>query len=136
MTGPFKTLQKQVYANAMVVYSAWGGGTHGHLIMLMPQAEYLAMAGVGNAYIAPPHPGPHPIHAPNATNAQITAANQKHSTALEEFKTHQALHEAICAQILATVDTTFTQTLAHDVIGYRGCQLGQYSTISIGDMPS
>ena len=95
---------------------------HGHLGMVMPQAEYLAMAGNANAYVAPPHPGPHPVHAANATNAQIATANQQHNTALEEFKTHQAVHEAIRGQILAAVDNTFTQALEHDVIGYAGVE--------------
>ena len=51
-------LQRQLFTNARSVPSARGGGLHGHLAILLSDAEYIARVGV--AFEVPLHPGPPP----------------------------------------------------------------------------
>jgi hypothetical protein len=63
-------MQKELYANAQAMHSNAGDGNHGHLALVMPDADYLALAG--ETFIVPQHPGILPIHAQGTTGAQIT----------------------------------------------------------------
>jgi hypothetical protein len=38
-------LQKKLYASAQAMHSNAGGGNHGHIALVMPDADYLALAG-------------------------------------------------------------------------------------------
>jgi hypothetical protein len=38
-------LQKELYANAKAMHSNAGGGNHKHRALVMPDADYLALAG-------------------------------------------------------------------------------------------
>jgi hypothetical protein len=67
-------LQKELYANAQAMHSNACGGNHGHLALVMPDADYLALAGEAfiipqQAFIIPQHPGILPIHAQGTTGA-------------------------------------------------------------------
>ena len=52
-------LQRQLFTNARSVPSARGGGLHGHLAILLSDANYIACVGV--AFLVPAHPGPPPV---------------------------------------------------------------------------
>ena len=77
-------LTRDIYQNAMSIASTEGGGAHGHLGIVMPDAEYQALTGV--AYVAPAHPGALPVHAANATGNQITETNRQYDERLAKHR--------------------------------------------------
>ncbi len=91
-----QTLQKQLYANALAIDSTRGGGTNGHLAVLMPDGTYVNCAGV--AFVSPVHPGNASVHAANATGNQIIEVNWQYKQDLQDF------------QLFSTLQTTLPQT--------------------------
>jgi hypothetical protein len=53
-------LQRPLFTNARSVPSARGGGLHGHLAMLLSDADHLARRA-GIPFRIPVHPGPQPL---------------------------------------------------------------------------
>jgi hypothetical protein len=111
-----RQLKKEIYANARSVHSDRGGGLNGHLGLVMPTAAYVLRAG--DAFNEPNHPGPQPVHAAAATNAQITAANRTYDQDISEFKTYSAIKEKLKQQVLSAVDPIYYQNLEDETFGY------------------
>lgn len=109
-------LQRQLYTNARSIASPRGGGLNGHLALLMEDAAYLARAGV--AFNVPVHPGPAPVHAADATAAQIAETIRLYNQALAELNLFHNVSTRLKAQILAVVDDTFLQSLEDNDFGY------------------
>jgi hypothetical protein len=110
-----RLLRKEVYANLLSVRSALGGGGHGHLGMVMPQAEYVAMA-VGNApYVHPIPPVPPNYAGAAAVIAQLQSdyAHQK-----ERYEEYVELAAQIKAQLLQAVPILYLQQLNHAQVGF------------------
>ncbi|KAI2511196.1 hypothetical protein MHU86_3161 [Fragilaria crotonensis] len=75
--------QRQFFTNARSVPSARGGGLHGHLAILLSDADYIARVGV--AFEVPIHPGPPPDAVGTAAAiAVLTAINASFLSALED----------------------------------------------------
>jgi hypothetical protein len=87
------------------VHSTRGGGANGYLAACMTDAMYALRAG--QAFDVPAHPGQQPVHAPNATSAQITATNCLYDQDLHDFSTYLSVTESICTQILDAVTATY-----------------------------
>jgi hypothetical protein len=122
-----KQLQKEVFANTRAVHSARNGGVNGYLGIAMEPATYLARAGV--PFVAPNHPEDQPVHAPNATVAQIMATNRTYDAALAEFRRYEEIREAIRQQILQAVEaTTYHDVLANEDFGYTNVAIPQILT--------
>jgi hypothetical protein len=111
-----RQLKKEIYANARSLHSDRGGGINGHLGIVMPNAAYFLRAGT--PFDAPNHPGPQPIHAVNATAAQITSANRTYDHDLDEFKTYTNIKEKLKQQVLSAVDPIYYQDLEDETFGY------------------
>jgi hypothetical protein len=84
-------LRREIYGNAIAHHSLRGGGTHGHLGMIEPPAEYLLHNG--HAFIAPAHPGLLPPPNPNATAAQINEAYRQYLIDVSEFTNYHTIGE-------------------------------------------
>ena len=87
-------LQRQLYTNARAIDSPRGGGTHGHMAMLLSDAEYLARAGV--PFIVPCHPGAAPDAAAGATAAQIAESIRLYNQTLADVTLYNRLSAALC----------------------------------------
>jgi hypothetical protein len=111
-----KLLTRELYANARSVHSTRGGGANGYLAVCMPTVAYVARAG--EAFDVPDHPGPQPVHGPNATSAQITASNRQYDHDLREFETYNAINEALRKQLLEAVAAPYYNVLEDDTFGY------------------
>ena len=79
-----RELQREIYANVTAVSTGLGGGNYGYLGLAMSAANY---ANLQNTvpFVAPVHPGAHPSHVAQATNAQIMETNQQY---LADTKAH------------------------------------------------
>lgn len=111
-----QVLQRELYANARAIYSIRGGGAHGHLAIIMPDADYLARIGV--AFLVPIHPGPAPIHPANSTAAQITETNRQYASDLAEHSLYRTVNEELKKQILAAVPVLYLALLSDDEMGF------------------
>lgn len=109
-------LQRQLFTNARAVDSPRGGGTHGHLALLLSDDEYLARAG--EPFIIPVHPGPAPVAAVGATAAQIAEAIRAYNQTLADVTLYNRLRAALTAQILTAVNATFLRALEDPNFGF------------------
>jgi hypothetical protein len=107
-------LQRQLFTNARSVPSTRGGGTHGHLAMLLSPADYLLRAGV--PFIIPVHPGnpPEPI----GTAAVIGVALRNYTEALADVALYNNLSAALTSQILKAVNASFLSALEDPDFGF------------------
>ncbi|KAI2503218.1 hypothetical protein MHU86_11241 [Fragilaria crotonensis] len=105
-------LQRQLYTNARAIDSPRGGGTHGHMAMLLSDAEYLVRAGV--PFIVPRHPGAAPDAAAGATAAQIAEAIRQYNQAVADVTLYNRLSAALTAQIISAVNASFLSALEED----------------------
>eukprot|EP00543_Licmophora_paradoxa_P019171 CAMPEP_0202461942 /NCGR_PEP_ID=MMETSP1360-20130828/51764_1 /ASSEMBLY_ACC=CAM_ASM_000848 /TAXON_ID=515479 /ORGANISM="Licmophora paradoxa, Strain CCMP2313" /LENGTH=165 /DNA_ID=CAMNT_0049084215 /DNA_START=89 /DNA_END=583 /DNA_ORIENTATION=- len=111
-----KTLTKELYANAASIYSTRGGGTSGHLSLMMNATTYLTRTSI--AFDEPIHPGAGPTHAANATGPQITETNRLYSARLKEHERYHHTLLSLKAQILAALEPKYLAILEDDVMGF------------------
>ena len=109
-------LQRQLYTNARAVDSPRGGGTHGHMAMLLSDAEYIARAGV--PFVVPIHPGAAPDAAAGATAAQIAEAIRAYNQAIADVTLYNRLSAALTAQIITAVNASFLSALDDPDFGF------------------
>ncbi len=107
-------LQRQLFTNARSVPSARGGGLHGHLAILLTDAEYIARVGV--EFIIPLHPGPPPIAAGSA--AAVSVALRAYTDALADVTLYNSLRAALTSQILTAVNASFLSALKDPDFGF------------------
>lgn len=112
-----KRLHLRINADTMSVFSAGGNGRLGHLALVVPPATYEALSG-GVPFVAPEHPGTHPVHPAGATAAQITEGNRAHLALTNVFNTSVAVETAIKTRLLAAVPHEYIEELADDDVEY------------------
>jgi hypothetical protein len=115
--GSLQTLKKQLFANARAVSTNLGGGTYGHLALLMTDAEYLTLPNAA-AFPPPVHPGPQPAHADGATQHVINQANRLYDTSIATFRLHASVSEHLKKQILTAVDNKYLHALEDETMGF------------------
>ena len=108
--------RQELYANARAVHSTRGGGTNGHLALLMTPEAYLARTG--HVFVAPIHPGDSPNHGPQPTASQITETNRQFAADLAEHTRYMTVAEEFKRLINNAVAPTYLRTLADDEFGY------------------
>ena len=109
-------MRKQIYANARAIHSTRGGGINGHLAIVMANATYVARSG--QAFVAPVHPGPPPVHNAGTTQAIITEANRQYDRSLAEHSLYIQVKEELKKQILQAVDNQYLKPLEDPDFGY------------------
>ena len=107
-------LQRQLFTNARSVPSTRGGGVHGHLAMVMNDADYLALAGV--AFNIPVHPGNPPAAVGAAAAVQV--ALRIYANALDDVTLYNNLSAALTAQIISAINPSFLSVLEDPIFGF------------------
>ena len=103
-----KRLKDQLRTNASGISSNLGGGNHGHLGLILTNAEYANVSPV--PYVRPPHPGPLVIP-PAATARQETGIREDYKLALKLFHDTIDLERALKNQITESIDSIYTEEL-------------------------
>jgi hypothetical protein len=109
--------QKQLNANAESVYSEGGTANHGHLVLVLPPAEFLALTA--NVPHDPPvHPGRVPVYPGNASAHQRHQIADEHKAALREFLVYKDTNNALRSQLIAACPDQYLRPLKHLTLGY------------------
>ena len=97
-------LWNEIKANTRSVYSHLGGGTHGHLGLVLTAAQY---ADISNTvFTRQAHPGP--LATPLAdTDVQRSTFRDSHIEDLQVFREVMGVEQALIQQIVATIDATY-----------------------------
>lgn len=109
-------LQRELFTNARSVVSNRGGGTNGHLALLLSPEAYIARAGI--AFVPPEHPGPGPIHGNPATAGQITETNRQYAANLSEHSLYHQVSVELKKQLLAAIQPSYLHALEDADYGF------------------
>jgi hypothetical protein len=102
------TLRNELKANAQSVYSNLSDGAHGHLALVLTDAQYGLLTN--QPFVRPVHPGPLTI--PDGTTApMITATKEAHQENLRLFREVQGVEKALIQQIVKAVEPTYLAAL-------------------------
>ena len=134
------TLIKEVYANAVAIPSPQGGGQHGHLGVVMPAADYLALGGGIVPWVDPVDPGP--LVAVGGAVAVIANATAAWEEEKRVFHTFVLVKTTLKNQLLKAVPDVYLNALAHPVLGFANVNpnqmlahlLATYGTITTEDL--
>ena len=119
-------LTKTACENAASVPSVSGGGAHGHLGIVLSDAQYTALTGV--AYNPPVDPGPTPTIPPGTTGPQIAAIERQFKEEQRIFQTHANVDAALKQQIQNAVPKKYIKNLANRQTGFLGVTARQMLT--------
>lgn len=109
-----RLLRRELYGNAQAVTSDLGGGTHGHLGMLMPHTEYMKLSGV--AYVTPTKP-----EIPNYTNVPEEQRRAYRDWYIEQgqaYNEYRALESHLKSLVIAAVPDIYICELQDVQVGY------------------
>jgi hypothetical protein len=109
-----RKLRQELYANVRGITTDLGGGQHGHLGLLMPDADYLALPGAA-AYILPPTRPDIPNYAGVAGVREAAAALYKVQQA--EYNDAHGLKEQLMKLLIAAIPNLYLTTLEDDILG-------------------
>jgi hypothetical protein len=114
-----QTLSTEIKANAATVPSTLGGGSYGHLGLVLSADRYATLA-TAVPWISPANPGPF-VPPAAGTAAQIEAAKDVWRELRLSFDLCQATEKALIAQIVDSIDQIYLRALLNRITG-------QYST--------
>ena len=119
-----RELQREIYANATAVSTGLGGGNYGYLGLAMSAANY---ANLQNTvpFVAPVHPGAHPGHVAQATNAQITETNRQYLADTKAHAEYAQVSTELKKQLLQAIDKVYLMFLQDELLGYSNVTIRQ-----------
>ena len=109
-------LKKEIYANAVSIYSELGGGDHGHLALLLTLDAYHTLTR--KTYNVPEHPGALAVHARTADAATITENNRQHAALLASHTLHRLVSNALKKQLIQAVEHRYLALLEDPEFGF------------------
>ena len=110
-------MQLELKSNALSVHSNLGGGTHGHLGLLMTAAQYALVSDA--PYERPEHPGI--LHIPHAaTRVASDALKRTYDENLRVFHEVRGMEQALIQQIVTAVDEQY-------IIAVKNRDTGQFT---------
>ena len=104
-------LSDQLKSNAQSVISDLGGGSHGHLGLVLSPDEYATISPV--PYVAPPHPGALQIPVGTAQHVAIRL-KEEHRENIRVFRESLDVQQALIKQIVTAVDEEYLQELRNE----------------------
>jgi hypothetical protein len=116
-TASLRLLKKELFANARQIHSTRGGGTNGHLRIMMTDVKHITRANV--AFIVPVHPGDAPVHAANATGLAIAETIRLFNVSVdEEHRLCEKVTAKLKQQLLKAVNARHLQVLEDQDFGF------------------
>jgi hypothetical protein len=114
-----KVVRRLLNTNAMSIASYEGGGSHGHLGIIMNNEEYFAI--VVDVLPVPANPGPSAAVVAGMTASVIAETTRLHREATQVYHTYHNVYQAIKKLIIESFDDAFIDTLSDEIVGYVNC---------------
>jgi len=121
-----KLLTKELCANVHVIPSTCSGGSHGHLGLVMPTADYFTLTGV--AFQLPAHPGDNPILLASATQFVLSKLVHVFKAELAELTLAVTLHEELKKQLLTAINHLYLAALDDNTFGFADVSVADILT--------
>ena len=96
-----------LYANAATLQSTMGGGTHGHIGLIMKPELYRTLSNI--PYTIPVDPGPIPSYTPGSSGLARQQVNNEFEEAKRIFENHYNMDLALKALIIEAVDVVYLE---------------------------
>jgi hypothetical protein len=120
----YQTIQatrKFLQENSRAIYTHLGGGTLGHLGLIISDASYaqisLTMNDEPTLWVTPPAPGRAPA-ATDGTAAQISAARHLWEEDVQTYRTFTSVQKALKKQIISVFEPMYLDILNNNMVGY------------------
>ena len=114
-----KSFQECIQDQAMAITSATEPML-GFLGLVLKDASYISINN-GNSYILPVDPGPGPVHANNATAAQITETSRLSTIEREQYKTYCEFQVILVSMITNCCPEKYLTDLKHPITKFCQC---------------
>ena len=112
-----RQLRSEVYGNVTQVPTSYGGGAHGHLGAIMPDAAYVIKTG--HLFVIPADPGDYDTTIPgNAGTSNRARLEAVHASAKLTWDTCRAVQTAAKNQIIAAIDPDYLDEIHDDELGF------------------
>jgi hypothetical protein len=133
------SLQNELYANAQSVESTLGGGAHGHLGMVMPEAEYVTISAEATPYVFPDKLD---VPAYVGTAANRDQQKKDYKASLAAFQEARELQNKLRKMVIQGVPAAYLAKLRHPLVNYANATpkdilahlMAQYGTILPADL--
>jgi hypothetical protein len=113
--------RKFLQANSRAIDTHLGGGTLGHLGLIISDASYTQIVPTTNdeptLWVIPPPPGQAPA-AVDGTSAQISAARHLWEEDVQTYWTCTSVQQALKKQIISVFETMYLDILNDNMVGY------------------
>jgi hypothetical protein len=114
-------IRKFLQANSRAIDTHVGGGTLGHLGLIMSDASYAMISPTTDAgptlWIIPQAPGRAPSNT-DGTAAQITAARHIWEEDVQTYRTCTSVQQALKEQIISVCEPMYLDILNDNMVGY------------------
>jgi hypothetical protein len=115
------TTRKFLQANSGAINTHLGGGTLGHLGLIISDASYVMISPTTNdepaLWVPPPAPGRAP-DAMDGTAAQISTARHIWEEDVQTFRTYTSVQQALKKQIISVFEPMYLDILNDNMMGY------------------
>jgi hypothetical protein len=114
-------IQKLLQANSRAIDTHLGGGTLGHLGLLVSDASYAMISPATDAvpklWVNPTSPGRDPGNT-DGTAAQISAARHIWEEEVQTYRTYTSVQQAFKNQIITVFEPMYLDVLNDDMVGF------------------
>jgi hypothetical protein len=113
--------RKLLQANSRAIDTHLGGGTLGHLGLIISDASYAMIAPTTDAgptlWISPQAPGRAPANT-DGTAAQISAARHGWEEDVQTYRTYTSVQQALKKQIISVFEPMYLDVLNENMVGF------------------
>jgi hypothetical protein len=115
------SIRKSLQANSRAIDTHLGGGTLGHLGIIISDASYAMIAPATDAaptlWVSPTSPGRAPANT-DATAAQISAARHIWEEDVQNYRTYTSMQQALKKQIISVFEPMYMDVLNDNMVGF------------------
>jgi hypothetical protein len=114
-------IRKSLQANSRAIDTHLGGGTLGHLGLIVSDASYVMIAPATDAgptlWVNPTAPGRAPANT-DGTAAQISAARHIWEEDVQTYRTYTSVQQALKKQIISVFEPMYLDVLNDNMVGF------------------
>jgi hypothetical protein len=138
-------IRKSLQENSMAIDTHLGGGTLGHLGLIVSDASYAMITPATDArptlWVSPTAPGRAPSNN-DGTAAQISAARHIWEEDVQDYRTYTSVQQALKKQIISVFEPMYLDVLNDNMVCFANisardmlCHLfGTYGNITVVDL--